>query len=211
MRSKFAIILSFFLLSHIMSTNAPAEVDIGLSIDEDGIKSFYIAVGDYYDAPEKEIAVVRKHKIPDEDLSVVFFLSRRAKVSSQAIIDLHLEGKTWMEITLHYGLGPGIYYVPVKEAKGPPYGKALGHFKKKPKDKWKKITLKNDEIINLVNLKFMSEYHGYSPDDIIKMRTKGKNFLLINKEIKKAKKEHKLKVSKKASKVKSKEKAKKKK
>jgi len=194
-----------------MSINAPAEVDIGLSIDEDGIKSFYIAIGDYYDAPEKEIAVVKKHKVPDEDLSVVFFLSGRAKVSSQAIIDLHLEGKTWMEITLHYGLGPEIYYVPINEKAGPPYGKALGHFKNKQKNKWKEIRFHDDEIINLVNLKFMSEYHGYSPDDIIKMRAKGKNFLLINKEIKKAKKEHKLKVSKKASKVKIKEKAKKKK
>ncbi len=211
MRTKLAIILSFFLLPHIISVNTPADVDIGLSVDKEGIKSFYLAIGDHYKAPEKEIAVVKKRKIPDEDLSVIFFLARSANVSSQAIIDLRLEGKTWMQITLHYGLGPGIYYVPVKEVKGPPYGKALGHFKNRPKNKWKEIVFDDIDIVNLVNLKFMSEYHGYSADEIIKMRAKGKNFILINDDIKKIKKEKKQKASNKEAKAKAKNKGKKKK
>jgi len=211
MRTKLAIILSFFLMSHFMSVNTPADVDIGLSIDNEGIKSFYLAIGNYYKAPEKEIMVVKKRNIPDEDLPVVFFLARNAGVAPKAIIDLRLKGKTWMQITLHYGLDPGIYYVPVKVVKGPPYGKALGHFKNKPKNKWKEIVFDDIEIVNLVNLRFISEYHGYSADEIIKMRAKGKNFMLINDNIKKIKKEKKQKAPDKISKIKAKSKSKKKK
>ena len=40
-----------------------------------------------------------------------------------------------------------------------------------------------------MNLRFISEYHGYPPGEVIKMRTAGKDFLFINAEIKNGKEE----------------------
>lgn len=55
--------------------------------------------------------------------------------------------------------------------------------------------LSDDDVINLVNLKFTAEHYGYKPEEIIKMRSTGKGFVVINDEIKKekGKKEHKVK------------------
>ncbi len=185
MRPALLISLLMFLGGSIDSVRA--DVNIGIKADESGIKEFYLAIGDHYKAPEKEVVLVRKRGIPDDDLPVVFFLSKRAGVSPGVIIDLHLGGKSWMDITFHYGLTAEIYYVEVKEAKGPPYGKAYGHFKKKPKKGWKTIKLVDADIVNFVNLRFLSEHYGYSPDEIIRMRSEGASFVSINSKVKKAK------------------------
>ena len=89
-----------------------------------------------------------------------------------------------MDITLRYGLGPEIFYVPVTVTPGPPYGHAYGHFKKRSKDKWREIRLSDDDVVNFVNLRFISERNGCSPDKVVRMREKGDNFVSINKSVK---------------------------
>ena len=211
MRTRLTFLISLLLLWGASHNNVSADVNIGIKADESGIKEFYFAIGDHYKAPEKEVVIVRKRGIPDDDLPVVFFLSKRAGVSPGVIIDLHFGGKSWMDITFHYGLTAEIYYVEVKKVKGPPYGKAYGHFKNKPKKDWKTIKLVDADIVNFVNLRFLSEHYGYSPDEIISMRSKGESFAKINAKVKKAKAAQKEKVSTKSIKAKSGSKAKKKK
>jgi hypothetical protein len=41
--------------------------------------------------------------------------------------------------------------------------------------------------VDLVNLRFISEYHKLAPDTVIKMRSEGMNFVNINVEIEKGK------------------------
>lgn len=207
------LILLISLLSFLGGSldNARAEVNIGVKADESGITEFYLAIGDHYKAPEKEVVIVREKGIPDDDLPVVFFIARSAGVPAIAVIKLRLDGKSWMDITFHYGLTAGIYYVDVKEVKGPPYGKAYGHFKKKPKKDWKTIKLADADIVNFVNLRFLSEHYGHSPDEIISMRSKGESFVNINAKVKKGKAAKKEKAPTKSLKVKSSPKAKKKK
>lgn len=93
-----------------------------------------------------------------------------------------------MDIIIHFGLSPEIFYVPVRAVPGPPYGKAYGYYKNKPKKEWKKIVLDDDDIINLVNLRFISKHYVYSSDNVIRMREKGKSFIDINHEIREIKK-----------------------
>lgn len=172
-----------------------AGVDLGVSIENGKLKGFYLAVKDYYKVPEQDIRVVREKRIPDEEMPVVFFLAKKASADPSRIIALRLQGKSWMEITLHFGLGPEVYYVPVKkEVSGPPYGKAYGHFKNKHGKggpPWKRdesrgpsgAELGDDDVVNLVNLKFISEHYKLQPEEVIDMRSKGKNFISINAEI----------------------------
>jgi hypothetical protein len=169
------------------SADCSADVDVGLSIGDEGLKSFYLAIGDHYKAPEKEIIIVRRSKIPEEEMPVVFFLARKADVSPGVIIKMRLEGKSWWSITAHFGLNAGIYYVPVKGNPVPPYGKAYGHFKNKKKSQWGKIVLSDADIINFVNLRFISDHWGYAPEEVIKMRANGQNFVSINANVKKKK------------------------
>jgi hypothetical protein len=126
-------------------------------------------------------------KIPDDEMPIVFFLANRASVNPDVIVKMRLGGKSWMDITLHYGLTAEVFYVPVKSNPGPPYGKAYGHFKNRNKADWKSIRLSDTDILNFVNLRFMSNHYGYTPDEVIKLRASGGSFVDINAKIKKNK------------------------
>ncbi|HEY4481587.1 MAG TPA: hypothetical protein VI489_01915 [Candidatus Brocadiaceae bacterium] len=195
------IILTLLALVVLISVGqtgfAETNFSFDLSIGGEGINGFHLAIGEYYRVPQREVIVIRERGIPDHEIPVVLFIATRAHVAPAVIIDLRLHRRKWTDITLHFGLSPEIFYVPVNiEVAGPPYGSALGHFKRVPRKKWKKIVLKDDEVINLVNLRFISEHHGYSPEEVIKLRSNGKDFVVINDEFKKGKKGKKEKIEK---------------
>ncbi len=187
MRVMLVFLAALFMFVAFLPADTSAGVSFGVSADEDGLKSFYLAIGEHFQAPQEEVILVRQKRIPDEELPVVYFLARRADVKPRAIIDLRLGGKSWMDITLKYGLTAEIYYVELKEASGPPYGKAYGHYKHKNRKQWGEIRLADDDIVNFVNLKFISNHYGYSPDEVARMRENGSNFVTINSKVKKEK------------------------
>ncbi len=85
-------------------------------------------------------------------------IAKTAHVAPEVITDFRLRDNTWLYNTLHFGLGPEIFYVPVTAAvKDPLDAKAFGYHKHKPEKEWKTIAPSDDDIINLANLKLMSE------------------------------------------------------
>lgn len=165
-------------------------VSTGISISNGELQSFYLAVGDYYRVPESRVAYVKQHyRVHDEELPVVFFLASRAHVDPQVIIDLRYRQRmSWLNITFHYGLTPEIYYVPVQRV-GPPYGNAYGHYKKHGKD-YRKVVLADADVVNLVNLRFMSEYYGVAAEVVMDRRGKGERFVAMNDRYYKEKGKH---------------------
>ena len=184
---QFAAVL--FLLSISVSTASAQNVSAGVSINS-GHNSFYLSIGDYYRVPESRVVYVRDHyRIRDEELPVVFFLASRAHVDPQVIIDLRMGHRmSWLDITFHYGLTPEIYYVPVTRV-GPPYGNAYGHYKKHKKD-YKRVVLVDDDVVNLVNLRFMSEYHGIPAEAVMDRRGRGERFVVMNDEFREERRTH---------------------
>ena len=168
----------------LVAPQTNAGVSLGVSADQDGIKGFYLAIGEQYRVPEREVVVVRERNIPDDELPVVFFLASHANVEPGVIVKLRLGGESWMDIALHYKLSPEIFYVHFDRDPGPPYGRAWGYFHNRERREWGKIRLADDDIVNVVNLKFISERYGYEPDEIVKHRARGENFVAIHKEAK---------------------------
>jgi hypothetical protein len=187
--------LSLFMVAGISTSRA--DINIGISGNQDGLKEFHLAIGDYFNVPLPQIEIVREKQVNDEELPVIFFLAQRAKVPPDSIVNLRLGGKSWMDITYYYGMGADIYYVKAKGTDGPPYGRAYGYYKNKPQKEWKYVKLNDEDVINLVNLRFISSHYGYEPDEVIKMRSNGKSFMAINKDAK----DHKIKLPEKTNKA----------
>ncbi len=178
-----SVLFSFLLWIQLLASPVPAETqwNLGISVGNEGVRDFSLSVGEYYRVPQHEVVVVRERGFHDEEMPVVFFLASRARVAPNVIMDLRSRGMNWMDISLHFGLGPEIYYVPINAAKiGPPYGKAYGYYKKYPRHEWKKIRLHDDDVVNLVNLRFISEHYGYAPENVMRMRGDGRNFVTIH-------------------------------
>ena len=165
-----------------------AGVDTGVPAGEEGLSGFFFVVGDYYRIPQSEVMIIRKRGIPPCEIPVNLLIAKRAHVAPEIITDIRLRDNTWLHTTLRFGLGPEIFYVRVGVVvRDPPYDRIYRYYQHKPRRKWKTIVLRDDDIVNLVNLRLMSEHYGYPPERIIKMRSGGKEFVLINDEIRKEK------------------------
>lgn len=152
-----------------------ADFAIGVAGSEGGIDSFAISIGNYYRVPEREIIVIERY-IPREELSVVYLLANRSHRSVRYIIDLRLRGLSWWDITWRLGLDPyTLYIVDSRRHSGPPYGQAYGYHKE-----GKNYRLRDDEIIELANIRFLSKYHDVSYDDVIERRRQGEQYHFID-------------------------------
>jgi hypothetical protein len=160
------------------SNLSAAQWSVGVSGGDNGVNSFHLSVGEYYHVPVREVVVVRERGIPEEELPVVFFIAGRAHVRPDRVVVLRERGMSWMDITLHFGLSPDIYYVPVRSAH--PYGHAYGYYKNHHRNDWKKMRFRDRDIVNQVNLRFISDHHGYAPEKIMKERGDGKAFIRIH-------------------------------
>lgn len=179
------IILMLLLLIPGWTAAHVNQVDLGLSLADGKLQSFYLAVGDYYGVPQRDVMLLReRYRLHDEELPVALFLAARARVNSSIVLDLRVSGMSWLDIGFRYGLTPEIFYMPVRvERIGPPYGNAYGYFKKyRPNREWRKVVLSDQEVIDLVNLRFVSEYHRIPPEKIMELRGRGQNFITINEQ-----------------------------
>jgi hypothetical protein len=183
---KRAVVLIAVLIALAGLAAQAAQVDLGISVSDGKLRSFYIAVGDHYRvAPRVVVDLRTRYRLLDEELPIVFFLAARAHVAPQAVIDLRLGRMSWLDIALRLRLSPDIFFLPgAAERIGPPYGNAYGYYRKHGRaGDWGSLVLSDREVIDLVNLRFMSEYHGLGPDVIVGMRGRHKSFVAIHDEI----------------------------
>jgi len=151
-----------------------ANYDIGISGSDRGIDGFSLSIGNYYNVPRQEIMIIER-SIPREEMSVVYYLASRSHRDPHFITDLRLRGISWWDISLRLGLDPRtLYVVESRRHSGPPYGQAYGY------DKHNKYRLRDAEIVDLVNVRFLSDYHHISADDVIDRRRRGENYNNIN-------------------------------
>ena len=147
------------------------------------IGDFHVAVANYYHVPEREVVVIRERRISDDELPIVLFMAREARVPASRIVALRESGRSWWAISVHLGLRPEVYYVPVAVAPGPPYGKAYGHYKKKPRSQWNTIVLSDSDIINLVHLRFLSEHYRIAPERVMEARGRHRDVVAVYSDI----------------------------
>jgi len=158
--------------------------NVGVSGGRSGLDGFSFSIGEYYGVPEREVIVIHDRGIYEEELPVVFYLARQAHVRPGYVVDLRLSGMSWMDITLYLGLVPDIYYVPVViDRRWYPYGPHYRYYHHHPRGGWTRHDLDDRDIINQVNLRFMSERHHYAPEKIMRYRSEGRSFHDIDRYI----------------------------
>ncbi len=175
--------LPLLLACAAVPASAETRMSVGGTVVNGQLSGFYLSLSDYYRVPRDDIYYLHDRHIPDYDMPVVFFIAQHAHVSPGVIVDMRLSGRSWMDISLHFGLGPDVYYVPVQRVSGPPYGKAYGYYKNKDRKHWDTIRLSDDDVVNMVNLRFMSDHYNYPPEDVMRMRSGGKSFRTIDDDL----------------------------
>ncbi|HUO57866.1 MAG TPA: hypothetical protein VMV05_06780 [bacterium] len=164
---KHSYLLALGLLAVLLPAAAPAQVQVGFSAGSGG-NSFYLAVGNYYQAPQEQVAVCQQRHIPDEEMPVVFFIAQRAHVAPGVIVDLRAGGGRWVDIMGRYHLDPRILYVKgAGSLRGTPYARFDDYYHHRGR-----VTLEDGDIVNMVNLRFASDYYHRPAGEVVKMRAK---------------------------------------
>ena len=183
---KILPLLLFFALS-IPFISYSKDIDIGVSITNGELRSFYFSLSDYYRVPEEKIIIIKKRYpvIIEDELPILLLIVREARVEPDIIIQLREKGYSWYDIMIRFKIYPEVVFKRYI-IYGPPYGKAWGHHKKK-------IIYDDRDIIIFSNLKFLSEYYHEDPQIILKYKEKYPRFVDVHREIYEIKKEKKLK------------------
>jgi hypothetical protein len=182
-KSTFTIVLASSLVTLAPSFGADrAFAQTAFSVSAH-IGDFHVAVANYYQVPEREVIVIRERRIPDDEIPVALFIARHAGVPWTRVVDMRLRGASWWDISVRLGVRPDVYYIPVAVAPGPPYGRALGHYKNKHRKQWSTIVLSDGDVVNLVELRFLSEHYRVAPERIIELRGKDRDFVAIHSEV----------------------------
>lgn len=177
-------LLRFFVLPILFCVTLDAEralAQTAVSVSAH-VGNFHVAVANYYRVPEREVIVIRERRILDDEIPVALFIAQKARVAPARVVDLRLRGDSWWDISVRFGIGPELYYVPLAVAPGPPYGKAYGHYKKSRKQ-WNTIVLSDPDIVNLVHLRFLTDHYGVPPEEIIELRGRRGDFVAIHAEV----------------------------
>ncbi len=60
-----AVLLCLFLFGTFVE-QSQAEADPGSKVDDEGVRSFYLTIGDYFELKAEQVTAVKKEKISDE-------------------------------------------------------------------------------------------------------------------------------------------------
>lgn len=164
-----------------------------LAVSDDVEVEYYKAAADYYMLSYDSVVarlLVADTAIAAEDLPVTLFLAERAVTSPMTIAEVRSRGESWDEILRGRMLQSEIFYILVAgDIESRTYAPIFDKFKSTPKKDWKLLRFTDKEIVDLVNLRFISSHHDYSLFEIMRMRDAGKSFVQINHDVARIKKE----------------------
>jgi len=148
-----------------------------------GAGEFHVAICEHYHVPQSTIVLIQKRNIPDDDLPVVFFIAHRARVTPDAVVALRVGGMSWMDVALRFHLTAEVFHVHFARDPGPPYGVAHGYYRNRKRSEWGSIRLADADMVHLVNVKFLAERHGCTPDEVVGFHAQGKGYAAVHVDI----------------------------
>jgi hypothetical protein len=146
------------------------------------------AIGHYFKITSAQVSELRAAGVVTEDLAVCCHIAKHSGARVASIAEMRVRGDSWSEIVLGRNMGMNIFYQPiVGYSSSETYYPIFAKFDAVPASQWRKLALSDEEITNLVNLRFISSEHDYSVYKVMAQRDEGLPFLDINKNIKEAK------------------------
>lgn len=173
---RFFLLVSFVAILAVGSVLADANSDKTLE--------YIMAVGNQYNADYEVVNNIMNSYVSVDELPVVFFIANTAHVDPVEVAKMRSDKNSWMDITSSYELSPKNYYVMISgKIKNSEFKATFDKYHTVLTSQWDKIELTDQDIINLVNLRFIYQYNDYSPYEVMDMRSYGKSYVNINHSI----------------------------
>jgi hypothetical protein len=181
MRTIGAVIIAALFVGASVPQSAEAQVRTTVVLDRDGLRYFHLAVGDYYGHPYGTVARIHSRYLHPDEVPVVFFIAREARVSPEVVVALRAQGWSWWDVSMHLGVRPRVFAGLLPRRVGPPYGRAHGYWARR--DARHIRYLSDREIVDWVNLHFLTSHYRVAPERVITVRDRGATYVQIEAEI----------------------------
>ena len=175
-------ILAVLCLPLLAAVPAKAQISLGMSFNSGDGNNFYLAVGQNFNVPQREVMVIRERHIPDEELPVIFFIASRAHVTPSEVANRRLAGAFYIDIVRYYRLSPSIFYVALDGDPGNEYSRAYDQWRT-PRTRWSRMSLEDDDIIKMVNLQFVTKQYDVRPEEVVRLRDRHDGFVQVTDEV----------------------------
>ncbi len=151
----------------------------GAEFDEEEKCNLFLATGEYFQASRSELEGIRASGIPWDEIPVVLHVSRHTGVGSCEVAALRRSGRSWHDIISVFSLCPESFHVPIETPADGPGANWESHIP----ETWDARTSSDEDIINLVNLRFISGHYAVRPETVIALHASGWKFSAIHAEM----------------------------
>jgi hypothetical protein len=181
MRKSFASLL--FVSSLLGTLAAEADgVDVTISMTEADTRDLYLASESYFGIQQSESIRIQQQGIPAAEVPVVLFLASRARVQPAAVLEQRRAGRSWSEVARHFSVRPEAFHVSIERPSGP-YERAYRAYHERPRDEWDDVVLGDEDVRELVYLRFLSEHYGAAPEQIMLQRSSGEDAISVHRSL----------------------------
>lgn len=133
---------------------------------------FLRGVAEYYNVAPEEVFVLSQWGMTPAEVPVVLFLAGRAGVSPDVVVAQRQRGRDWLDIAQGLGVHAGDFYVRIQGSPGF-LSDAYERFNDTPAAQWGDVVLTDEDIVGLVNVRFMSRFLEVPPAEVIRALGRG--------------------------------------
>lgn len=165
------------ILPWILPTLLPAPAAAQGAGDPDVVEAYFRALGEHFRVSPAELDVLAAWGLPPEHLAVALFVARCSGGSADAVIAQRRKGLPWAEIARGSGLDASSFHV--LPGGGPPgrLARIYDRFDAVPRAEWSSIELRDAEIVDLVNIRFLESVLGVAPFRVLEVATRFGSFV----------------------------------
>ena len=149
----------------------------GQTLDPAVREAFFRAVGDHFQVPPQEVALIGDWGLDPDEVPVVLFLAQRAGVTSDALVGIRRGGRAWRDVAARFGVGPQAFHISFPE--DAPLGvltRAMGLFRQMAARDWSDILLEDGELVALVNVRVLSQIAQVPPVRVLRCQEEARGF-----------------------------------
>lgn len=142
------------------------------------------SVSEHFRVSLEEVRILGEWRLSPDEIPVVLFVASRGGVSPDAVATLRGDGQSWDAVTRRFGLGPVDFHIPFTEDVSQGLlARAYDGFGSRPRSAWDALRLRDQEIIALVNIRFLSVQMRVSPERILEAVERTKTFVGAHRDL----------------------------
>ena len=148
-------------LGLLAAARGPSAAQQGDARDE-----YLRAAAEHFRFSPREVSVLTRWGLSADEIPVVLFVARQAGVSPDVVVARRRQGGSWMEIATGYAIHAGNFHVPVQGAQGF-LADAYERFDAVDASQWSTVRLSDDEVVGLVNVRFLARHLSISAGRVL--------------------------------------------